>query len=99
VRADFRVSLVRQATSFVPRADQRLEAWPRWPWRTIRWRQGTKGWLRKKFVAVRCWRVTSDGQRHIGWLLGEGATRGQPEERQYSWSNLAASTTLDVVAG
>ena len=99
VRADFPVSLQRKAASPVRRADQLLQALPRWQWRTIRWRHGTKGWLRKKFVGVRCWRVTSDGQRHVGWLLGERATRGQPEERKYYWSNLPASAMLEELAG
>jgi SRSO17 transposase len=99
VRADFRVSPQRKATSPVQRADQALRALPRWQWRTIRWRQGTKGWLRKKFVAVRCWRLTSNGQRRVGWLLGERATRGQPEERKYYWSNLPAAATLEELAG
>jgi SRSO17 transposase len=81
------------------RADALLETVPRWQWRTIRWRRGTKGWLRKKFVALRCWRATSDGQRHEGWLLGERATQGQPEERKYFWSNLPAETPLEALAG
>jgi SRSO17 transposase len=72
---------------------------PRWQWRTIRWRQGTQGWLRKKCVAVRCWRVTADGQRHVGWLVGERAARGQPEERKFHWSNLPTTTTLEALAG
>ena len=99
VRADFRVSSQRKATSPSRRVDQLLQALPRWQWRTIRWRHGTKGWLRKKFVAVRCWRVTREGHRHVGWLLGERATRGQPEERKYYWSNLPASATVDELAG
>ena len=99
VRTDFAVSLGRAATSRVWRADERLETVPRWQWRVIRWRKGTKGWLRKKFVAIRGWRVTSDGQRHEGWLLGERATRGQPEERKYFWSNLPAESTLEELAG
>ena len=45
-----------------------------------------------------CWRVTSDGQRHVGWLIGERATRGQPEERKYYWSNLPATATLEELA-
>src|SRR5919204_370887 len=81
------------------RADERLHAVPRAQWRTVYWRQGTKGWLRKKFVAVRCWRGTSDGPRHAGWLVGERTTRGQPEERKYYWSNLPASATVDELAG
>jgi SRSO17 transposase len=99
VRADFRVCQQRRVTSPVQRADHVLRALPRRQWRTIRWRQGTTGWLRKKFVAVRCWRVTSDGQRHVGWLLGERTTRGQPEERKYYWSNLPAPATLEELAG
>ena len=98
VRTDFRVSMGRAATSPVWRADELLHRVPRWQWRTIRWRRGTQGWLRKKFVAVRSWRVTSDGQRHLGWLVGERATRGQPEERKYYWSNLPAETTLAELA-
>ena len=99
VRTDFQVSVGRAATSPVWRADELLQTVPRWQWRTIRWRQGTKGWLRQKCVAVRCWRVTSDGQRHEGWLLGERATQGQPAERKYAWSNLPASATLEELAG
>jgi SRSO17 transposase len=99
VRTDFQVSIGSKAMTPVWRADQLLHTVPRWQWRTIRWRQGTKGWLRKKFVAVRGWRVTSDGQRHEGWLVGERATRGQPEERKFYWSNLSAETTLAALAG
>jgi SRSO17 transposase len=99
VRRDFQVSLGRAATSPVWRADELLQTVPRWQWRTIRWRRGAKGWLRKKFVAVRGWRVTSDGQRHEGWLVGERAPRGQPEERKYYWSNLPAETPLEELAG
>jgi SRSO17 transposase len=43
--------------------------------------------------------VTSDGQQHVGWLLGERAMRGQPEERKYFWSNLPAPVTLEEPAG
>ncbi len=99
VRVDVRVSGRRTSTSPVPRADQLLQRWPRWPWRTSRWRQGTKGWLRQEWVAVRCWRVSSDGQRHVGWLLGEQATRGHPEERKYAWSPLPAAAALEELAG
>jgi SRSO17 transposase len=99
VRAGVWVSHQRKARSPVPRVDQRLLARPRWPWRTIRWRHGTPGWRRKQFVAGRCWRITGDGQRHVGWLLGERATRGQPEERKYSWSHLPAAAILEELAG
>jgi SRSO17 transposase len=99
VRTDFQLSVGQAATSPVWRADQLLQTVPRWQWRTIRWRHGTKGWLRKKFVGVRGWRVASDGHRHEGWLVGERAPRGQPEERKYFWSNLPPATPLEALAG
>ena len=99
VRTDFQVSVGGKAMTPVWRTGQLLHTVPRWQWRTVRWRRGTKGWLRKKFVAVRGWRVTGDGQRHQGWLVGERATRGQPEERKFYWSNLPAETTLAELAG
>jgi SRSO17 transposase len=99
VRTDFQVSMGSAATSPAWRADQLLQTVPRWQWRTIRWRHGSKGWLRKKLVAVRCWRVTSDGQRHGGWLLGERAPQGEPEERKYCWRNLPTSASLEELAG
>jgi SRSO17 transposase len=99
VRADFRVRPQRRAMSPGPRADHLLRAGPRGQGRTIRWRHGATGWLRKQCVAVRCWRVTSAGQRQVGWVLGERATRGQAEERQYAWSTRSAAATLEELAG
>jgi hypothetical protein len=99
VRTDGLVSLRRAVPSRGWRADERLQTVPRWQWRTIRWRRGRTGWRRKKFVAGRCWRVTSDQQRHEGGLLGERATRGQPEARNYFWSNLPAETAREELAG
>jgi hypothetical protein len=81
VRRDCEVCLKRRGTPPVQRAAQGLAALPRRQGRTIRWRPGRQGWLRKKFVARRCWHLTSQGQTHLGWLLGERAARGQPEER------------------
>jgi SRSO17 transposase len=83
VRSDFAVCLKRHGSPPVQRADQVLAALPRRLWRTIRWRHGTTGWLRKKFMALRCWRMTPENQARMGWLLGERAARGQPEERKY----------------
>jgi hypothetical protein len=82
VRTACQGSMGPTATTPAWQTAQRLHTVPRWPWRTVRWRRGTKGWRRKKFVAVRSWRVASDGQRHVGWMIGERATRGQPEERK-----------------
>jgi hypothetical protein len=60
------------------RIDHLFPALPRRQRQAIRWQQGTKEWLRKKFIAVRCWRVTSASQRHVSWLLGERMTHGLP---------------------
>ena len=95
VRCDFQVRPKRRVAPPSQRADQVLAALPKCQWRTIRWRHGTKGWLRKKFVAIRAWRITAEGEAHIGWLLGERAARGQPEERKFYWSDLPASTSLE----
>jgi SRSO17 transposase len=95
VRRDFEVCRKRRGASPGQRAARVLAALPRQQWRTIRWRQGSKGWLRKKFVALRCWRLPSQGETRMGWLVGERAARGQPEERKYYWSNLPASAAWE----
>jgi SRSO17 transposase len=97
VRCDFEVRVKTRGALPGQRADQALAALPRRQWRTIRWRHGVKGWLRKKFVALRAWRLTSDGEAHIGWLLGERAAQGQAEERKFYWSNLPASAPLEAL--
>src|SRR5438876_3350929 len=95
VRSDLQVRPKGRDAPHTQRVDQVVSAVPRRPWRTIRWRHGSKGGLGKKFVAVRGWRITAEGEAHIGWLLGERAARGQPEEHKYYWSNLPASATLE----
>lgn len=97
VRCDFQVRPKRRGAPASQRADQVLAALPKCQWRTIRWRHGAKGWLRKKFVAIRAWRLTAEGDAHLGWLLGERAARGQPEERKFYWSNLPASASLETL--
>jgi SRSO17 transposase len=87
------------ASTPVWRADERLHSVPRWQWRTIRWRRGTKGGWRQKCVAGRGWRVTTDGHRHEGGLVGGRAPPGQPEERTYFWSHLPQETPLETLAG
>jgi SRSO17 transposase len=89
VRCDFSVA----ASQFAPaqRADALVAAQGRRHWRTVRWREGSTGWLRAKGVAVRCWRVPADGPRRIGWLIGEDGTDGK---RRYYWSNFGPHTPL-----
>jgi SRSO17 transposase len=64
VRADFAVASRRTATA--QRADALLADLPQSAWRTVRWREGSQGWLRGRFAAVHCWRVTSEGRRRLG---------------------------------
>lgn len=96
VRANFSVVQSRQATAESEQVDARLATLPRWQWQTIRWREGSQGWLRAKFVAVRCWRVDGDGTRHVGWLIGQRPTWGDGEWR-YFWSNFPLSTPVSVM--
>jgi SRSO17 transposase len=94
VRADFRVAAGRGAGVTPQRVDVLLGARPASAWRVLRWREGSKGWLRGQFAALRCWRVTSDGRRHLGWLVGERETCGQGARRKFYWSNFGARAAL-----
>src|SRR3954451_1263770 len=89
VRCDF--SVARGQFTPAQRADTLIAAQGPRLWRTLRWREGSKGWLKAHVVAIRCWRVTSDGQRRIGWLIGEDAADGK---RRYYWSNFGPHTPL-----
>lgn len=98
IRANFSVATARRASITSQRADKLLDSVPRWQWQTIRWREGSTGWLRAKFVAIRCWRVDGDDTRHVGWLIGQRPGRGQQADPKYFWSNFPAGTPLTVMA-
>lgn len=89
VRCDF--SVARGQFAPAQRADALIAAEGRRQWRTVCWREGSQGWLRAKVLAVRCWRVTADGKRRIGWLIGEDQSDGK---RRYYWSNFGPHTPL-----
>jgi len=91
VRADFAVSVSRRGQE-ARRADALIGAQAARSWRTVTWREGSQGWMRGKFVAVRGWRVTSSGRRRAGWLIGEDASDGK---RRYYWSNFGPDAALD----
>src|SRR5208283_5870677 len=61
-------------------------------WRSVTWREGSQGWMRGRFVALRGWRVTSSGHRRSGWLIGEDVSDGK---RRYSWSNFGPEVALE----
>ena len=94
VRANFSVATGRGAAHPKPRADDCLRRIPLSQWQSVQWREGSRGHLRAKFVAVRCYRVDGDGTRHLGWLIGQRAGRGQAAEVKFFWSNFPASTPL-----
>ena len=98
VRADFRVTLNSSDAGAYQRVDRCLAAVPKRWWRTIRWREGSKGWLRKKFVALACWWQAGDGSIREGWLLGERPARGQQGDHKYYLSNLPPTTPLQKLA-
>jgi SRSO17 transposase len=70
-------------------------------WVTLTWKEGSRGWQRAKFRALRAWRVDPDGTQHVGWLIGQRPARGQPNEpraRKYFWSNYGPQMPLDRLA-
>src|SRR4030081_2288791 len=75
-------------------------------WRTISWRNGTKGKLKARFAAVRVrvadgppQRIKDKGQKHLpgdeAWLIGEHRMSG---EKKYYLANLPAGTELRTLA-
>jgi SRSO17 transposase len=78
---------------------------PETAWRTVAWREGTSGRLRKQFAAVRVHRATGDpgwGEygRSVhhgristgpeGWLLAERPPPGEEGDEKWYYSNLPA---------
>jgi SRSO17 transposase len=92
VRADFQVALARQADA--QRADQVLSVLSERVWHTFRWHEGSAGWLHARCVAIRCWRVDGQGNRQIGWLIGQRPARGETGDWKYFWSNFPSQTQL-----
>lgn len=90
VRCDFAVSLNRHGGE-VQRADVLIGSLAARSWRSVAWREGSDGWLRGRFLAVRAWRIRASGHRRAGWLIAEQMADGK---RKYYWSNLGPDTTL-----
>jgi SRSO17 transposase len=93
VRKDFQVALTVNGPA--QDAEGVLAAVPVRRWQTIRWREGSKGWLKARFSALRCWREPSKGVRVPGWLIGERPARGVKDKWKYHWSNFSAATPLE----
>jgi SRSO17 transposase len=91
VRADFVVTPSRRVGE-ARRADALVRNQAARSWHSVTWREGSRGWMRGKFVALRGWRVTSSGRPRAGWLIGEDASDGK---RRYYWSNFGPEVALE----
>jgi SRSO17 transposase len=89
VRADFSVAGSRGGAA--QRADAVVQVQPAGAWRSVRWREGSRGWMRAPWLARRCWRVTTEGRRRAGWLLAERTAEGK---HKYYWSNFGPQVAL-----
>jgi len=95
VPCDFSVILEDAPEGNVQRADVVMHQFPKSKWRTIRWREGTKGWLRKKFVAVRAYRALNGECKTLGWLIGERPGYRQTGKWKYYFSNFPVDAPLE----
>jgi SRSO17 transposase len=87
---------------------------PEQAWRTVAWREGTKGTLSKQMVAVRAHRATGSDRHSTthervvtaaqGWLIAERPLRRAAEdlpgeeELKYYYSSLAGDVSLERLA-
>lgn len=88
-------------------SEELARAVPEEAWRTVRWREGSKGQLERQFVAIRArWATGNPNNGHRGkhprmktgpegWLLAERPLPGQEGEEKYYYSNLPADTPLE----
>jgi SRSO17 transposase len=97
VPCDFSVEVKGQSQQGSQRADAVLHRVPLSSWKTISWREGTKGWLKKKFVAVRAYRTLGGRRIKLGWLIGERPANGQEGDWKYYFSNFPKSTSLETM--
>lgn len=95
IRANFQVARSRNAKASPQRADLVIAAQAARRWQTLYWKEGNHGWLKARFVAVRCWRVDGQGVRRMGWLIGQRPARGQSGDAKYFWSDFGAHASLN----
>ena len=95
IPCDFHVEVKGQAALGSRRVDTVLKEVARSAWKTISWREGTKGRLRKKFVAIRVYRMIEGARQQLGWLIGERPARGQSGEWKYYFSNFPKAMPLE----
>jgi SRSO17 transposase len=85
-----------------------VAALPAARWQPVAWREGSRGALRRQFVALRRHWGTGEAGRSTedprvstsaeGWLIAARPLDGHPDELRYSCSNLPADTPLERLA-
>lgn len=66
-------------------------------WRTVEWREGTNGTLRKQFCALRAHRATREKTGIQGWLIFERPVPGEDEDLQIGFNDFPEETPLERV--
>ncbi len=94
LRRDFQVSATRSVQAPVVRAEELVAGWRPRAWHVLRWREGSAGWLKGSFAALRCYRVDGQGKRTLGWLIAERELPDGSGRNKLRWSNFPASTPL-----
>lgn len=94
IRRDFQVSAAQSAHAPALRAEALVAGWRPRAWHVLRWREGSAGWLKGSFAAMRCYRVDGDGQRTHGWLIAQRELPDGSGRNKLHWSNFPASTPL-----
>jgi SRSO17 transposase len=95
-------------------AEEVIGSLPQEEWQTVSWREGTKGTLSKRMVALRAHRATGSDRHSTthervvtaaeGWLIAEGPLRSEredlpdEEELKYYYSSLGADVSLERLA-
>ena len=95
-------------------AEEVIGSLPQEAWQTVRWREGTKGALGKRMVALRAHRATGSDRHNTthervltaqeGWLIAERPLRPaeedlpDEEELKYYYSSLEAGVSLERLA-
>jgi SRSO17 transposase len=85
-------------------ADEVVGSLPEEAWQTVSWREGTKGTLSKRMVAIRVHRGTGTERHSVehgrvetgpeGWLIGERPLAGHAGESKYYFSTLPETASL-----
>lgn len=97
VRKDFQVAGGRGQVERPRRAEELIAALAPREWRVICWRDGHGQKLQAQLSARRCWRVDGEGNRRLGFLIGERPCGDPAGEHHYYWSNFPARTPLSVM--